>query len=139
MHKLTATKIEFRRAEGMTHECITRTFEGPDCWKRCEEHVMKERHTAPEEGGYDKCDVVITFEADDTGEPFSYKFRYDMTHPSVGGYDDTVAKHVRNSWAFYAGRWTPSHMTTERHQRFLKDMEIDPCLWGSFLDTYEVP
>jgi len=139
MSKLKATKIVFERAEGRPSECVAKTFTGPNLWEECETYVFRQRWTAPEQGGYDKCDVVITFEADATGDELSYKMRYDMTHPNAGGHGDTIAKHLRSLWLFYSFRKTPAHLTPGRHECVLKNLNVDIAQYARFCDTYEIP
>lgn len=139
MSKLKATKVVFERAEGRVEECVARTFTGEKLWEELETYVFRQRWTAPRSGGYDKCDVLVTFEADETGDQLTYKTRYDMTHPDAGGYGDTIAKHILTEWLFYSFRKTPRHLTREQHQRVIKNLEIDTEKFGRFCDTYEVP
>lgn len=139
MTKLKATKILFDRAEGPVGMCLARTFTGPTLWEDCETHVFRQRWTAPKEGGYDKCDVYVTFEADETGDELTYKTRYDMTHPDAGGYADSIQRHVRLEWMFYAFRSTPAHLTREKHELILKRLEVDTAKFAKFCDTYEIP
>lgn len=139
MTKLNAVKIVFERVEGYSHECTKHVFEGPTCWEDVEAHIAKARLTAPATGGYDKCDVEITYEKDATGDALTYSLRYDMQHPDRSGYGDTLAKHVRSSWMFYAMRETPPHLTRERHERVIKNLEIDPAVWSRMIETYAVP
>lgn len=139
MTKLNAVKIVFHRVEGRTDECTRHVFEGPTCWDDVESHIRKARMTAPATGGYDKCDVEITYEPDATGDPLTYTLRYDMAHPDRTGVYDTLAKHVRSSWLFYSLRETPPHLTRERHVAVLKSMGADTAEWGRLIDTYAVP
>lgn len=139
MNKLTAVKIMFERVEGRSEECTKHVFEGPTCWEDVESHISRARLTAPATGGYDKCDVEITYAPDETGDQLTYSLRYDMQHPDRSGHDDTLAKHVRSSWLFYAMRETPPHLTRERHERVIKNLEINPAEWVRLIDTYAVP
>lgn len=136
---IPAIKIVFRRAEGRSHELGEYTFEGPTCWDDCERHIFSARRTAPAQGGYDKCDVKITFAPDATGDSFTYSLRYDMAHPDRTGYGDTLAKHVSSSWLFYSLRYTPAHLTRERHEQLIENLRIDTAVWGRLIDTYVVP
>ena len=139
MNKLNAIKIVFERAEGRVDECTKHVFEGFTCWEEVERHIRTVRMTAPATGGYDKCDVEITFEADATGDHMTYKLRYDMQHPDRSGLADTLSKHVRDGWSFYAFRTTPPHLTRERHLQVLKNLEVDPMEWSHLIDTYAIP
>jgi hypothetical protein len=139
MTKLNAIKIVFERAEGRVEECTKHVFEGPTCWEDVEAHIRKARMTAPATGGYDKCDVEITYEKDATGDQLTYSLRYDMQHPDRSGYGDTLAKHVASSWLFYSMRETPSHLTREQHVRVLKNIGADTAEWSRLIDTYAVP
>lgn len=136
--KFKATEILFARAEGRSHECVSQTFTGSTCWEDVENHIRSASRTAPEQGGYDKCDVTIKFEKDETGDEATYSLRYDMKHPNSGDFE-TLAKHVRSSWLFYAGRYTPPHLTPERHRQVLVNLKVDVVGYARLCDKYEVP
>lgn len=138
MSKLKVVEIVFERAEGRAHECVSRTFVGANIWNDVEDHIRQISRTAPERGGYDKCDVKIKFEKDATGDDTHYSTRYDMYHPNTGKFE-TLASHVRSSWLFYADRRTPSHLTPERHKQVLKNLEVDVAGYAHLCDTHEVP
>lgn len=121
MVMLRPTKIVINRGEGPIRECGERTFTGPACWEMAELHIFVISSTAPRNGGYDKCDVEITW--GDGAE--SYRFRYDMVHRMCDNFE-TLAKCVRRAWRFYSGEHCPSHMTPERYRAFLADFKV-PC------------
>lgn len=132
-----ATKIVFHRAEGQSHECIPQTFTGPAAWEMAELHVMVAARTAPRDGGYDKCDVEITFEGDGR-EPEVYRTRYDMVHPESGNYTP-LARHVLSAWNFYSGRRLPAHFTPERWQQLITNLNIEPEKRAAMLDRCYIP
>lgn len=130
---IRVTAITFNRAEGRAHECGPRTFTGPDAWRDVERHIMVAARTAPASGGYDKCDVTITF-----ADGFTYRTRYDMVHPTRSGHE-SLASHVRGTWECYAGRRIPAHLATDgRWERLIETLEIDPAEWAALLDTYAI-
>lgn len=109
--KIAIAKITVTRAEGLTAECgkpvTLKSIEGANRLL----HAWSD--TAPKTGGYDKCDFRIEFE-----DGTEYKGRYDLKHHSQERAD--VGEHVRSNALFYTGRWTPSHMTPEKHKAFLQ-------------------
>jgi hypothetical protein len=62
-----------------------------------------------------------------------------MQHPDRSGWGDTLAAHLRDSWTFYAFQWTPPHLTRERHEQLLRNLEIDPAAFARLIETYEIP
>ncbi|HEY4266719.1 MAG TPA: hypothetical protein VGM94_00875 [Galbitalea sp.] len=136
MTRLPARNIMLRRVEGSPHELGTwhaRT------WDAAESQIAVMRRTAPARGGYDKVLVLVTFETDETGTPYLYSTRYDIKHPDVTDSGDNLARHIRHDWEFKALRWTPAHMDRDKHRAFLLDLNIDPKVWATRCDRYDIP
>ena len=127
--KIGANKIVVHRAEGWSHECVERVFEGRDCWTTAEAFVRSSALTAPIDG-YDKCDVIITF-----ADGFECKSRYDLYHLDSGKFE-SLAAHVRREWEFYAGRRIPARMKRESWERMVKDFNITPLAWVDRCERY---
>jgi hypothetical protein len=121
LQMLRAAQIKINRGEGPIHECGERVFTGTACWEMAELHLFVSSGTAPREGGYDKCDVEITW--GDGAEV--YTTRYDMVHRMCENFE-TLEQHVRRAWRFYSGEHCPRHMTQERYERFLVEFKV-PC------------
>ena len=64
-------RIDFRRAEGYTHECGPRAFFS---WEDFNNRVRRAALTAPADGSYHKCDVRITW-----ADGSTWTFRLDLT------------------------------------------------------------
>lgn len=71
--------ITITRAEGFEEELISRTFEGPQAWRLAAEELRRWARTAPDRGGYDKCDFAIVWQDGTT-----YQGRYDLQRGSDG-------------------------------------------------------
>jgi hypothetical protein len=129
---ISLDQITITRAEGPTADCITFVAHN---WEDAEDWLYRSAQSAPSNGGYDKCDVTITF-AD--GEAF--KIRYDMVHPFAETWLD-LATSIRLQWEFFAGRWLPAHMEDypERADNYRRDMNIDVDAWARRCDTYSIP
>jgi hypothetical protein len=83
-------------------------------YTEAENVLRKWSRTAPQTGGYDKCDFEIHFE-----DGSVYKGRYDLT------YCDScdIAGHVLDFLMFHSGQKCPSHLTKERYENYLALME----------------
>jgi hypothetical protein len=74
--------------------------------------------TAPKTGGYDKTDVIVTF---DNG--FVYKGRWDVKHYSQQHADLDIQKHIKDTFDFKAGNtergkeWIEKGYTTKEGQK----------------------
>lgn len=130
-----ATSIKIARAEGPHYLCVTREFEGSDCWSRASAWLVSQGHTYPKTGGYDKHDFTVTF---DDGE--TYEGRLDCQHWTLENTDLNVAKHVRDFIEFHAGERRPAHMSVEQYKLYLNRMgEGEVKEAQAFLAEYEIP
>ena len=133
MTKIAPKTITITRAEGPTKECdIPRTVH---TWLEANAVLFSWSRTAPEHGGYDKCDFKIVFE-----DGTEYDGRYDLVHhrrehPSLG-------RHVRSHLYYLAGDlpgWCTSQKDIDRvrrHQQSLgEDVKADAI---KFLETYDI-
>ena len=116
MDKIKVVSIVLIRAEGPIDECgkvTVRTYaEADSCLRRWS-------RTAPEGGGYDKVDFVVTYADGDV-----YQGRYDLIRDD-DRYGNLISGHMADLLAFYSGTRYPSHMTRERYQEFLSSQ------WGA--------
>ncbi len=135
---IPAIKVEITRAEGLHSEVTGK----PEVCTRdasfgiwsCADHILvKWSNTAPKEGGYDKCDFIVTWEDGET-----YKGRYDLKHHSIE-YPD-LAKHVYGFLIFHAGLKKPGHMSNEEYRNYLNTEPASSMIPQSqhFLQTYEI-
>lgn len=119
--KIHAKRIYITRAEGFHHECdVTHV-----CDSFAEANVVLRwmARTAPEGGGYDKCDFYVIFQDGET-----YEGRYDLTWDDV--FEGDLAKHMRDHCEFSAGVRIPAHlvakygeaMARKRYQSFLDEI-----------------
>lgn len=107
---LPIQSIVLTRVEGPSHLCdkpVTVTS-----WLEARTVLRVWADTAPEKGGYDKVDFVVWWEGLD-----EYRGRYDLVHWRCGKPD--LAEHIRSQAYFHTGRWTPPHLTVERHETIL--------------------
>lgn len=113
--KIKPTSITLTRAEG-PHEEVgkpqTVTGERHSTWIEADSVLRGWAGTAPESGGYDKIDFVVTYEDGQT-----YRGRYDLKHWSVESPD--LGKHVSRFVKYYAGLYKPPHMSQEQYQQYL--------------------
>jgi hypothetical protein len=131
--------ITITRAEGPTNECNKPKTAAS--WKDADAILLAWSRTAPENGGYDKCDFEVVFE-----DGHKYDGRYDLVHFRKE-YPD-LAKHVRVFVQYLAGippHWmtlpdTGRRKNSETLARYRKDREANPDevagakLW---LETYD--
>jgi hypothetical protein len=104
-------KITLTRAEGLTDECnkpfVCSTFTEANAklsaWSR----------TAPEHGGYNKCD----FKIEGPDEIPNYSGRYDLKHWRIECAN--LKGHVLRNLEFVAGQACPPSMTKERYDAFV--------------------
>ncbi|GAC1605822.1 MAG: hypothetical protein NVS3B3_04440 [Aquirhabdus sp.] len=111
-------QITIKRSEGPINRCkdavVVSTFENANS-------VLRQwSSTAPQGGGYDKCDFVIK----DLDNPdFAYTGRYDLKH-----FNDEAANlktHVLGFLHFVSGKACPSHMTQARYEAMNLDHYTD--------------
>lgn len=128
--KASVTGIVLERAEGPTALCgkprRVASFTEADA-------ILREwAKTAPQGGGYDKTDFVVTFANGET-----YTGRYDLVRD-----DETRSRllqnHMTESLSFYAGLRRPAHMTEARYQAFLAQADDDKAAAMAFLNTCEI-
>lgn len=74
--------------------------------------------TAPARGGYDKCDVTITWPDGET-----YAGRFDLKHSSCGA--QSLAADMVETVAFYLGDACPEHMTGAQYAGYLQQLGDD--------------
>jgi hypothetical protein len=125
--------ITITRAEGPTCECDRP--ETADTWAGANAILFRWSRTAPETGGYDKCDFKIVFE-----DGHEYDGRYDLMHFRREHPD--LARHVRSFVRYLAGELPLWCVTEEdkarvrRHQQSL-DAETREGAKG-FLVEYDL-
>ncbi len=125
--------ITITRAEGPTKECGTRTAQS---WIEANAILYSWSRTAPEHGGYDKCDFHIMFE-----DGTEYSGRYDLMH--FRRERPNLALHVRNFVGYLAGElpaWAigkPKDIErVRRHQQSLGEETKREA--EQFLATYDL-
>jgi hypothetical protein len=103
--KHQVVKVELDRAEGPVAECVKVELAGADAMMKAQVQMIRWSHTAPKDGGYDKCDFTVTF---DDGQ--TYKGRYDLVRSGRNDGNETIAEQVRNYIGFLAGELRPAWM-----------------------------
>ena len=127
--RIRAIKFELNRAEGPSAECGP--AEPVTTWMDADNILRKWSLTAPEFGGYDKCDFTITYADGET-----YTGRYDLKRHDIG-FPELLARHIRGFVEFCAGLHCPSHMTTEQYREYLSDNN-STAEYQDFLNRYEI-
>jgi hypothetical protein len=124
--------ITLVRAEGLIQECnkpkVARS------WVEANAILFNWSRTAPEHGGYDKCDFTVIFE-----DGTDYKGRYDLVHYRCQ--HPNLARHVKDFVRYLAGElphWCVKEEDKARvrkHQASLgDDTRVEAVKW---LETYE--
>ncbi len=120
--KRTVKTISFHRAEGSSAECAkTYIFEGPDAWVKVQAHIFDAARTAPEGGGYHKCEYKIVWgnaDGDLTGEPHEYNGSLDLSYEYRSTTEFKI--YVREIVVFYAGKGA-AHMDEQRYANYLRE------------------
>lgn len=134
--RIGVKEIKITRVEGQIKECDEPKI--VDSWLAADSLLRRWSETAPEHGGYDKCDFGITF---DDGYVYA-DGRYDLVHWRKERPD--LQKHVRLFVRYLAGE-TPSWLLRDDKKRYLehylKDIAAHPERTEAakrFLDTYDV-
>lgn len=106
-------KITIIRAEGPSDQCGERN----ECATFADANMLLRRwsNTAPEKGGYDKCDFKIEDESID----LNYDGRYDLKHWRCESPD--LKRHVLDFLLFVGGQNKPRHMTEAQYAVLLTD------------------
>lgn len=128
--------IVIKRGEGPIKECdIPHTLHS---FKAANELLRQWSSSAPQGGGYDKCDFRITDEASN----FEYDGRYDLKHWK----DETanLKAHVVGYLQYLAGESMPNHYKSQeeylKHLRNFgmsdKDM-ADASEWAKKVESFE--
>jgi len=127
--KETIMNVVIERLEGLHEECITVKVKSLKAANKVLKNMAK---TAPEGGGYDKTNFVITFRDGDT-----YSGRIDLVHISQEKPD--LVAHIKNHLLVHAGLKKPEHLTSKDYEGYLdmfgKELR-DEC--KEFMASYEI-
>lgn len=131
---ISPVKIELKRAEGWSAEA---TLTGGDLWNLSDAVLWAWAATAPDSGGYDKCDFIVTYE---DGETYQGRFDLKRTHTGVKG---LLSSQIWHHVSFIIGQWCPDHMTEEEYQTYVKQdrvhyTEEEWAACNAWLTTYEL-
>lgn len=115
--KVVPVKSVFvERAEGLIEECTAHTYEGEDAWTNAEARMRFWARTAPDKGGYDKCDIKVTWQDGDT-----YTGRFDLCRNGEDNEGNfSVREHVLRGLRFASGAWRPAHMDQKTYDMILR-------------------
>jgi hypothetical protein len=123
--------IVLARAEGKTHECITAKA---DSFAEANALLKEWAHTAPGKGkGYHKVDLDITW-----SDGFNWRGTYDLVKATARK-NKPIENWVRNQWAFIAGLWKPTHMSSKQYMAARKHVGLkEQEIARQALDEYEL-
>lgn len=137
--RIPAVSIHLHRGEGPRTPDVTHLGTDPwagnlTVWQRANHTLWRWAYSAPKSGGYDKCDVTVTWANGET-----YEARMDIKHPSCSGNDLDVAAHIRQHVGFYSGLVRPYHLTPAQYTAALaytSEAERAECV--AYLETYQI-
>jgi hypothetical protein len=137
MSKIQIKSIEIERAEGLITECVRVTVAN---FAQAESTLGRWSQTAPNNGGYHKCDFKVTFVDGET-----YEGRYDLSRNRADQDAPTLKEHILRHVRFYAGAYREalpsylSHMTLTNYHRMIGRLTTDQqAEYAKFLETYEI-
>lgn len=87
--------------------------------------------SAPQDGGYDKCDFAVAF-ADDT----VYHGRYALQHPDSALVN--LRHHIQQYALYHSGRLRPTHQSADAYAAALNRLGSDTRAYGELLDHYDI-
>jgi hypothetical protein len=137
MSKIPVKSIELERAEGLVSECVIVTVPN---FAAAEETLTRWARTAPDNGGYHKCDFKVTFADGET-----YSGRYDLSRNRADQDAPTLVMHIERHLNFYAGAYLKelpahlNHMTMADYERMIGRLTPENrAEYAAFLETYEI-
>lgn len=136
---IKATKIKLTRAEGRPHECVSVTIEcnghgTGDVFYASDQVLSAWAQTAPDNGGYDKCDFCVEYEDNET-----YEGRFDLVREDMGRFSK-LGEHMRRFLGFLCGRYRPDHLNDEQWAAWAASRRNEEHTEeaAAFLDTYQI-
>ncbi|MBW5471551.1 hypothetical protein GPJ61_27575 [Brevibacillus formosus] len=126
MEKVQMKQITFARVEGRHEDLFKKEF---DRWLDAEIEINQAALTAPDTGGYDKCDFTIEWQDGNT-----YKGRFDLQREHSMA-QSPLKDHVMGFLRFLAGEDRPDHMTEQQYLPFISERREDA---RRFLQTYQI-
>ena len=127
---IKATSIMIDRVEGPSALCTKKTLTGENVWQKAQSLLLKHSDTSPKNGGYDKCDFIVTFADGET-----YQGRYDLKHHSVEL--PSLEQHMLNFLNFIGGK----NRAWASEKEYAEIMARDPQRKEDaikFLNTYAI-
>ncbi len=112
VHKIVVQRVEGRHAPPADNP-EQQTFTAPHAWAKADAFLRQQARTAPDTGGYDKCDFVVVFDDDET-----YRGRYDLIRRDVSS-PDILSAHVLHFLRFLTGRHKPEHMSQQQYDDYI--------------------
>jgi hypothetical protein len=103
--------IKMERAEGLTTECITVET---NTYKQANITLRQWALTAPKNGGYNKCDVVVSFE---NNEKISFRFDMEFQHSTQA---NILQKEIISLMNWYAGKTENPHCGKEVYNNLIE-------------------
>lgn len=114
--KIRAIKVELTRAEGPINECgRSHTWHGEACIERGDERLRQWAATAPNRGGYDKCDFKVTWS---DGSEYEGRFDLERQHTSASW---LLGEHMVSFQKYMAGEIRPAHATPDRWRAHMRE------------------
>ena len=107
-------EITIKRGEGPSHLCrITKTYHS---YHEANIGLIRSSPTLPSEGGYDKHNFTVEFE-----DGYKYEGRLDCKAVKCRDNDLDVARHIRETQMWYAGKVEYPHCGKERYEEMIAD------------------
>jgi hypothetical protein len=126
-HKIVKVFIE--RAEGPAYLCKKHEWEGPDSIYAAQIFLNSFQGTYPSRGGYDKHDVVLTW---DDGATLA--MRMDCMALGCENNDLDIREHLKMFVGFMTGIRKPDHMPEDRYRKYI---EKDKDKFIAFAQSHE--
>lgn len=128
MAKVAVKSVEIERAEGLASECIKVTV---PTLAEATRTLFQWSHTAPETGGYDKCDFKVTFEDGET-----YDGRFDMKRHLKD--EGSLEEHIQRFVKMQAHVWRPAWMDDKRWTQFTTRTAEHKADALAFIEKYDL-
>jgi len=130
--KIQPKTIWVRRAEGRTEEIERDGEHTVSTFAEADEVLKRWAWSAPDTGGYDKCDFKVVYE---DGE--EYEGRFDLKRDHRYG-ENLLGKHMLDFVTFYAGVRCPGHMKPAQYEAFMHDHADQQIETAKFMLGYQM-
>ena len=126
--KIQVKEIVITRAEGLISECGKKFI--AKSYSDAEAILSQMSKTAPQSGGYDKTDFIVTFADGET-----YQGCYDLRYTR----EESLGEHMRNFIEWYAGLTQNPHCGKIQYDAFMARQSPEEVQEAKlFLATYQI-